>query len=407
MRVLFTTQPGTGTFHPHVPVARALETAGHEVAFAVAKSFCPTIEASGFRSFPAGYDWLMSERQRLVEVVLEQLGGKSFSPLEDMYAGFLAPRMVPDLLAIARSWRPEMIVRDPMEFGGCVAAEVLGIPHATSGPLLAFWRGSWTGPPGEIGKPDFEELRRSYDLPPDPALTMLHRYLYLALVPPAFPHPDLMLPSTVHCLRSVGFNQSGTETLPGWVAELAKQPTVHASLGTVFNRMPGVFAAIIEGLRNEAVNLIVAVGRDQDPAIYGSQPSNVHVERYIPHTLLLPHCDAIITHCGFSSMMACLEHGLPMVAMPLAGDQPANAARCAALGAACLVSPECRTPQNIRDATLKVLHNPQYRQNAVRLKHEMESLPALEHAVELLEMLVATRAPVFRESQQPLEPLSD
>lgn len=402
MRVLFTTVPGPGTFHPHVPVAKALEAAGHEVAFAVSKSFGPTIEATGFRCFPAGYDWLLSERQSLVDIVREQIGDKPFSPMEDMFAGFLAPRMVPDLLTIARSWRPDVIVRDPMEFGGCVAAEVLDIPYAASGPLLAFWRGAWTGPPGEIGRPDFEELRRSYGLATDPALTMLHRYLYLAFLPPAFPHPDLMLPPTIHYLRSNGFNQSGTETLPPWMAQLAKLPTVHASLGTVFHRMSGVFAAIIKGLRDEELNLIVAVGRDQDPAMFGPQPPNVRIERYIPHTLLLPYCDAIVTHCGFGSMMACLEHGLPMVAIPLAGDQPANAARCVALGAACLVPPDRRTPEAIRDATVEVLRNPRYRESAMRLKHEMEALPGLEHAVDLLETLAATKAPIFNQRDEAM-----
>lgn len=398
MRVLFTTQPGSGTFHPHVPVANALETAGHEVAFAVAKSFCPTIEATGFRGVPAGYDWLLSERESLVGIVREGIGDRPFSPLEDMFAGFLVSRMVPDLLPIVRSWRPDVIINDPMEFGGCIVAELLGIPHAANGPLFAFWEGAWTGPPGEICKPDFEELRRRHGLPPDPKLTMLHRYLYLAAMPPSFPHPDLTLPPTIHYVRATGFNQSGTEnTLPPWMAQLARLPTVHASLGTVFHRMPGVLAAIIEGLRDEHINLIVAVGRDQDPMTFGPQPPNVRIEQYIPHTLLLPHCDAIITHCGFGSMMVCLEHGLPMVAMPLAGDQPANAARCVALGAACLVTPDTRTPAAIRDATLEVLGNPRYRESASRLSQEYDSLPTMDRAVELLEILASTKAPVLRE----------
>ena len=34
MRVLFTSQPALGHFHPLVPIARVLESAGHEVAFA-------------------------------------------------------------------------------------------------------------------------------------------------------------------------------------------------------------------------------------------------------------------------------------------------------------------------------------------------------------------------------------
>jgi UDP:flavonoid glycosyltransferase YjiC (YdhE family) len=372
----------------------ALKQANHEVAFAASPSFCPAIEATGFRCFPAGYDWLMSEREPLVSTVRELLGQRPFSPLEDMYAAFLTPRMVPDLLAILDSWRPDVVVRDPMEFGGCIAAEVRGIPHAASGPLFAFWQGAWHGAPNEISKPDFSDLRMAYGLPPDPQRTMLYRYLYLAFLPPGFPDPCLMIPPTVHFFRSIGFNQSGTETLPHWITALPKLPTVHASLGTVFHRTPGVFASIIEGLRDEPINLIVAVGRDQDPASFGPQSANIHIERYIPHSLLLPLCDAVITHCGFSSIMACLEHGLPMVAIPLSGDQPSNAARCVAIGAARLVAPDERSPENIRTAVLEVLRDPTYRDSATRSQSEMRALPGPAHAVELLEQLAVKRTPI-------------
>jgi Erythromycin biosynthesis protein CIII-like, N-terminal domain len=46
-------------------------------------------------------------------------------------ADIAAGRMVPDLLAIAREWEPDLIVREGMELGGCIAAERLGIPHAS------------------------------------------------------------------------------------------------------------------------------------------------------------------------------------------------------------------------------------------------------------------------------------
>ena len=50
MRVLITTLH----FHPLVPVAQALEAAGHEVAFACSEDNRPAVEATGFRLFPAG-----------------------------------------------------------------------------------------------------------------------------------------------------------------------------------------------------------------------------------------------------------------------------------------------------------------------------------------------------------------
>ena len=45
---------------------------------------------------------------------------------------------------------------------------------------------------------------------------------------------------------------------------------------------PGLFQAILDGLRDEPVNLILTIGRDQDPDQFGRQPENVHIERYIP-----------------------------------------------------------------------------------------------------------------------------
>jgi MGT family glycosyltransferase len=403
MRVLFTTLPGAGPFHPLVPLAQALVQAGHEVAFATSASYRATIEAAGFHCFAAGYDWLVSEREPAYAHVRERLAHKaSFSPFIDVYADFLPSAMADDLLEIAGSWRPDVVVREPMEFAGCVVAEALALPHAVCGPLFSYWQAAWHDTPGEVSKPNLDRLRRRYDLPPDPQLVMLHRYLYLAFLPPAFLHPDLVPPPTVHFLRPVSFNRSGDEALPGWIADLPARPTVHASLGTVFHRTPGVFEAIIEGLKDQDVNLIVAVGRDQDPAAFDIQPRNVWIERYIPHTLLLPHCDVVITHGGFSSVMVCIEQGLPMVAIPLAGgDQPGNSARAAALGVARVVGPGERNAALVREAVLDILQDPNYRKNALRLKQNLRSLPAVDYAVGLLQRLANEKVPIDATQERP------
>jgi MGT family glycosyltransferase len=389
MRVLFTTLPGAGPFHPLVPLAQSLQAAGHEVAFACARSYCPTVEAAGFRCFPAGCDWLLSNRDQVYARVQEEVARRAtpFSPLADLYARFLPPPMIADLLSLAHAWSPDVLVRDPMEFAGCIAAECLGIPHAACGPLFVFWQGAWHDTPGEVATPDLDSLRRIYGLPPDPALVMLYRYLYLAFLPPAFVGPDLAIPSTVQFLRPMSFNQSGDEGLPAWVTQLPERPTVHASLGTIFHRTPGVFRAILDALRDEPLNVILAVGRDQDPAQFGPQPPNVFIERYIPHSLLLPYCDVVITHGGFSSVMVCLNQGLPMVVMPLAGDQPGNAHRCAALGVGRSIPPDQRTPEQIREAVLEVLGNRCYRARAAQMRDEMQWLPEPAYAVALLEQL--------------------
>lgn len=168
MRVLFTTQPAEGHFHPLVPLAQALRVAGHEVAFAGARSFCPTIEASGFRPFPAGLDWLAAEFEQTFPYA-QQLPPRR--TIADIFAGVTAGQMVLDLLALMSNWRPDVIVRDPLEFGGCVAAEYLGLPHATSGASAFGYPKGWRK---ALGAP-LDKLRRAHSLPPDPDLTMLYR----------------------------------------------------------------------------------------------------------------------------------------------------------------------------------------------------------------------------------------
>jgi MGT family glycosyltransferase len=223
----------------------------------------------------------------------------------------------------------------------------------------------------------------------DPELDMLYRYLLLSPLPLSFHDPAFPLPPTTRAIQHVGFDQSGDEHLPGWVEDLAGLPTVYATLGTISNRFTPILQAILDGLRGEPVNLILTVGRDRDPAEFEVDPGDgrVHVERYIPQSLLLPHCDLVVSHAGSGTVKDTLSLGLPMVLIPIGADQPVNARRCEALGVARVIGPDSRTPEAIREAVKAVLGDPSYRQQAHAVRHEMLSLPGLDYAVGLLEGL--------------------
>src|SRR5205085_5969457 len=153
-----------------------------------------------------------------------------------------------------------------------------------------------------------------------------------------------------------------------WVSELKEpdRPTVYATLGTFDNNRTDILSAILDALRDERLNLILTVGRNRDPSEFGPQPPNVHVERYIPQSLLLPYCDMVLCHGGSGTIMDALSFGLPMVIVPIAADQPENAQRCMEAGVARVidVEPDQRQPQHpglpqaIRDATREVLADP-------------------------------------------------
>lgn len=392
MRLLFTCVGSTGHFYPLVHLARQALAAGHEVAFATGGAFCPTIEATGFRTFSAGFDY----RGLPLDTWFPQLQTLS----GEAYIQFVARRvrvqtqarqMVPDLLRLAEAtYHPDVVVRDSAEYGGCLAAEILGLPHAsvrTACTPSSFARRVLVGA-------DLAVLRQEYGLPPDPRVDMPFRYLHLACQPPGFSAPNDPLAPTGHLLQPVAFDRPSGEQLPEWVTRLPDRPIICATLGTFMNRSTDVFAAILNGLRDEPVTLIVLVGRDVDPTQFGAQPANVHVLQYMPLSLLLPRCDLVISHAGFNTLVTTLANGLPSVVIPLGADQPENAQTCARIGVGRVVSVPHRTPDGIRAAVREVTAVPHYRHRAQQVRDAMARLPGPAHALTLLERLAAERRPI-------------
>ncbi|HUS13744.1 MAG TPA: glycosyltransferase [Chloroflexia bacterium] len=401
-RFLFSVSGGYGHLHPLVPLARALQRAGHDVAFAAGPTLRPLAEAAGFAVFPAGGNQATDPEYQRVKAHLATLPVSLETELfayPRLFVGIGARLRAPQLVAIAQAWQPDMLIREGGEYGAVVAAEYLNLPHATVSYAAAL---QTLGLFERDAAEHLDPVRRQWGLPPDPDLAALYRYLYLAYAPPSFGlhavtviGPAQHIPATTHFIRPEVFDQPGTEVLPEWVTRLPEQPTVYVTLGTEVNKepdlYPSVLQTIIAGLRDAPVNLIVTLGRDKDPADFGPQPAHVHIERYIPQSLLLPHCDLMVMHGGSNSLLAALDLGMPVVVVPLIADQFFNAHVTGSLGLGQVVQRGALTPATIRAAVDEVLANPIYRQNAERMQAEMHALPDQRHAVALVEQVAAER----------------
>jgi hypothetical protein len=395
MRVLFTLLPATGSLHPLVPLARALVDAGHEVRFACAASFQPSVVKHGFESFAAGIDFLFSSPDYFPRLVAEagvempdmaQLSGHQRHAwvTENLFIRAAARRMLPDILSLARSWGPDVIVRESSEYCGCVAAEALGIPHASvaaAGDAALDLR--------QLTAAALEPLRCAAGLPPDPTAGMVYRHMHMSFMPATFFGPEARFPATTRFLRHVSAPRPGVH-MPEWWERLPDRPIVLVSLGTIFFRTPGLYESIIEGLGGDEVEVVVAIGHDQQAAS-GSvgQAANVHVEPYLPLPELLGRCALFVTHGGFNSVKEAVYAATPMLVVPIASDQHYSADRAETLGIAQVVRPHERTATRIREQALGMLTEPTYRQRAAALAAEMAALPPMKHGVELLERLSA------------------
>ena len=107
---------------------------------------------------------------------------------------------------------------------------------------------------------------------------------------------------------------------------------VLVSLSTLDQGQATLLRRILVALASLPVRALVTVGPALDPSRF-TPPANVVLERFVPHRSVLPHAAAVVSQCGLGTVMKALAHGVPLVCIPLVGDQLENAARVQGLGA--------------------------------------------------------------------------
>jgi UDP:flavonoid glycosyltransferase YjiC (YdhE family) len=395
MRVLCTCLPGHGHFNPMLALAQGLSRAGHEVAFATAADFCPHIEETGFAAFPTGLalaEQIEEARRRYPAqdalVAMERF--EQFVPR--MLAGVAAPARAEDLVPLVERWKPDILLHDETEFAGPVAAATAGIPWADQSvgilrpPAMARLAGETLVP-----------LCEQYGVDVGP-FGGLYRYLYIDVAPPSLQAAEIAGVAVAHQVQNATFEPGAEgQALPEWVHEMPpERPVVYVSLGTVFNaRARSVFAAVLDALRTEPVTAIVTVGPDNDPEQFGPQPDHVHVERFIPQSLLLPSCDAVVNQGG-TAILPILGHGLPMLLLPQGANQFHNAEACVTAGVARRLLPGEVDADAVRRHVRALLDDPALGEAARRVQRELAEMPGPERGVALLERLAAERRPLTR-----------
>ena len=394
MRVLATLHPGTGHLNPLVPLLRALEAAGADVLVATAQSFLPEVGRAGLRAVPAGRDWRESSAATTLPGFLEATAVEQIGFFLE-----LAAEAADDLTRLVHEHDADLVLRESTEFGGWVAALRTGRPHAEAGIIAPIGAGLLTVLAGD----GFARLLDRCGLPPDPELASLSDRLHLDPLPASFSPAWLDPPaSRVGYRRDAAYD--GGADLPGWWAEVERsgRPLVYVTLGTVYNQAAEAFRRIVEGLRDLPVEVVVATGRDLDPAALGVLPANAHAAAYLPQATVLPQASVVVCHAGCGTLLDCLGAGVPVVALPLGADQPLNALRVAELGLGVSLadrevpgSPAMRTdlaaldPVAVRAAVVRVLGDPAFARAVADLRAELGS--ALDVAAAAAAVLAAAR----------------
>lgn len=390
-RVALVAGPDPGHLFPLLAVADALVVDGHDVLVVTGEDRRDDVEGGGLPYGRLPLEW-PDERHADLGYRLWELGG----------------RLAPATADVLGGWGPDLVVVDTLTQSGAMAAELLGLPwvevvphhlpdpdpaippvglgrlprHGLVGPLRRFDDArlrdlqavSLAG-----GAAHRERVRRGLGLSGDGRPT-----LRLVASLPSLEYPRSRWPADTHLVGPLGWEPPWPPLEP----PLGDEPLVvvaDSSASTVPWQL-GAFA--LEAL--EGVSVRVAVVTRGDPTPWPSRC----VVGWGPHGPLLDRAAVAITPGGAGVLGKAFTRGVPVVAVPVQGDQQEAAARVVHAGAGRRVAWWQRWSHRwLRTAVVTVLADPAHRRAAQRLAAEAAGVGP-SRAAELVTAVAAGRRPV-------------
>ena len=219
---------------------------------------------------------------------------------------------------------------------------------------------------------------------------------YIAPTVPEFDYPRSDLPSNVRFVGAVHPSPSRGFRRPPWWSELdGDRPVVHVTQGTIDNADLGrLLEPTIEALGGEEVIVVATTGGRDLSQLKVSLPMNTYVAEYIPHDVLLPKVDVMVTNGGFGAVQRALSMGVPLVVAGNTEDKPEVAARVAWTGAGVDLKTGTPSPRAIRAAVRKVLGDGRYLRAARNLEVAFARRDGVAEIAALVDEVIAERQAV-------------
>jgi UDP:flavonoid glycosyltransferase YjiC (YdhE family) len=372
MRVLMMSTAVPTHFTPLVPLAWALRAAGHDVLVVAQPDVVPTVRSAGLVAASAGEAFdigahmrtLLTEDKRPLETFFrfppEQMG--IFGRVWMRHARVV----LPEYLAVTRSYRPELIIADQLEYTALLVGGIEGIPV-----LHHRWG---IDPISDVALRD--ACTELADLAAQHGLDGLP--LPVEKLDPCPPSLQLPTAEPGTPIRFVPFN--GTGVLPSWHRAEPGAPRVVVSLGSstlALNGVPHV-RRVIEACASVPDLDVIATCDEKYWDALGPMPFPVRLVAPTPLQLFLDSCDAVVHHGGVGTALTATAFGLPQLVLPQLGDQFATGERLTAVGAGISLEDVASQddPATLADALQTLLSQPEHRKAAEELRHEMAGMPA-------------------------------
>jgi len=241
-----------------------------------------------------------------------------------------------------------------------------------------------------------EEQARAFGLAPRGKLhECLSPLAQISQTVPGFDFPRRALPPQFHHVGPLNAHDAA-HTHAGLPPLDPKRRFVFASLGTLQGQRYGLFRRIAHACRQLDAQLLIAHcgGLNERQARALERIGSTRVCAFAPQLAVLERADAVISHAGSNTVMEAIAAGTPILALPIAFDQPGAAARIEYAGIGLRASARVSTTGRIRDQLRRLLNEPQFAQRMAPLSQEIREAGGVVRAADIVEGVLNLQSPV-------------
>ena len=206
--------------------------------------------------------------------------------------------------------------------------------------------------------------------------------------------PDLG-PSAI-CVGPCATNRQAptSSTIPEhWLD--TRMPLIYVSLGTFFNNRPDFIRRIIDATTGQKYRVVISTPLAGKRG-FTTLSDNVLLCKRVAQTSLLPRCALFVTHGGNNSVQEAMLAGIPMLVVPIAGEQIYNAERVKWLGLGERANIDGTDSGEFRSLINAMLINPDYRKAAETIAQKLQRYDGPQVAAQLIQRLLQTAKPIAR-----------
>jgi UDP:flavonoid glycosyltransferase YjiC (YdhE family) len=183
-------------------------------------------------------------------------------------------------------------------------------------------------------------------------------------------------------MRPVGWSFPDDE-LPALVANRTR-PVVYVTVSSAMDTVESTtLRDIATGLSRLPVDVLLSTGAVHEDLT--GLPDNVHVESWVPQSLVVPHTALVVHHGGPGAMLNTLAAGLPQLVLPDPQNVESASSSVLESGTGAVLPQDEVTPEAIYEVAKALLADEAVHAKAAALAQEIAAMPLPAQVVELLE----------------------